>query len=158
MAWCLLQVDLIATTTFWRPPNSTIRRAGAGVPLAISTPHAYLHTTTLLPNGMVLVAGGLDNNISSPPPRARNCSIRANGTWTPTGSLNTARTKHTATLLINGRVLVAGGLGSGDLFASAELFKPGDGHLDGHWQPEYGTRESHGDVAIQWHGACCGGI
>jgi hypothetical protein len=30
--------------------------------------------------------------------------------WTPTGSLNTVRREHTATLLPNGMVLVAGGL------------------------------------------------
>ena len=33
----------------------------------------------------------------------------ATGTFTPTGSLNTARALHTATLLNNGMVLMAGG-------------------------------------------------
>jgi len=33
----------------------------------------------------------------------------ASGTWTVTGSLNTGRSAHTATLLTNGQVLVVGG-------------------------------------------------
>jgi Galactose oxidase, central domain/Kelch motif len=50
------------------------------------------------------------------------------GTWTPTGSLVTARSGHTATLLPNGKVLVAGG--SAGLFAAtpgAELYDPASG-------------------------------
>src|SRR5713101_7766505 len=49
-----------------------------------------------------------------------------NGIWTVTGSFNTARYLHTATLLPNGRVLVAGGLGSGAL-ASSEVYDPANG-------------------------------
>src|SRR5438477_9004419 len=50
------------------------------------------------------------------------------GTWTPTGSLATARYGHTATLLPNGKVLVAGGGDSfGQEFASAELYDPATG-------------------------------
>jgi N-acetylneuraminic acid mutarotase len=80
------------------------------------------HTTTLLPNGMVLVAGGYDNSN----PRRFNYLASAElydpatGTWTGTGSLNTARYVHTATLLPNGIVLVAGGSGSHGTLASAE--------------------------------------
>ena len=49
----------------------------------------------------------------------------ATGTFTPTGSLNTARDWHTATLLNNGMVLMAGGYGdSSGILASAELYEP----------------------------------
>src|SRR2546430_239890 len=47
--------------------------------------------------------------------------------WTPTGSLNAARDSHTATLLPNGMVLVAGGFGVSGVLASAELYDPASG-------------------------------
>jgi hypothetical protein len=50
------------------------------------------------------------------------------GIWSPIGSLGTARYKHTATLLANGQVLVAGGY-NGNFFPqhldSAELYTAG---------------------------------
>src|SRR5438874_8736074 len=60
----------------------------------------FSHTATLLQNGMVLVAGGLDNH------RTILSSVElydpASQTWSVTGSLNTPREVHTATLLPNG--------------------------------------------------------
>ena len=61
----------------------------------------------MLANGKVLVAGGF--NASSYLTSAELYDP-ASGTWTTTGSLNTARGWHTATLLPNGKVLVAAGL------------------------------------------------
>ena len=46
----------------------------------------------------------------------------APGVFEETGSLATARGIHTATLLPNGKVLVAGGLATSTPFASAELY------------------------------------
>src|ERR1051325_10119770 len=49
-------------------------------------------------------------------------------TFSYTGSLNTARRDHTATLLPNGKVLVAGGYGIGFVYlSSAELYDPVSG-------------------------------
>ncbi len=48
--------------------------------------------------------------------------------WYYTGSLNDARGRGTATLLQNGKVLVAGGLGNGGVLASAELYDPATGN------------------------------
>lgn len=53
-------------------------------------------------------------------------SALATSTWTPAGSLSTARSFHTATALADGKVLVTGGSNAyhnGDL-ASADLFDP----------------------------------
>jgi hypothetical protein len=78
------------------------------------------HTATLLPNGIVLVAGGRDSTFSTP--ASTELYDPASGTWTTTGSLATARDGHTATLLPNGMVLVAGGSDSAfAALASAEL-------------------------------------
>ena len=45
------------------------------------------------------------------------------GTFTPTGTMTTARLWHTATLLADGRVLIAGGFGIDGGLASAELWR-----------------------------------
>ena len=86
------------------------------------------HTDTLLPNGKVLVAGGENGSNSSSFLASAELYDPASGTWSATGSLATARVAHTATLLPNGKVLVAGGfndsLGS---LASAELYDPASG-------------------------------
>jgi hypothetical protein len=49
------------------------------------------------------------------------------GTFIATGALATGRQEHTATLLLDGRVLIAGGWGSTAVFASAELYDPKSG-------------------------------
>jgi hypothetical protein len=84
------------------------------------------HTATLLPGGMVLVVGGLDNTSNSL--ASAELYDPTSGTWTATGSLAIARDYHTATLLPNGMVLVAGGTNqtTGSL-ASAELYDPTSG-------------------------------
>src|SRR5947208_5322415 len=47
------------------------------------------------------------------------------GCVTPTGSMSTARAAHTATLLPNGKVLIAGGMESEAIcLATAELYDP----------------------------------
>jgi N-acetylneuraminic acid mutarotase len=47
--------------------------------------------------------------------------------WTVTGDLGTARSYHTATLLTNGKVLVAGGADNSGVLSSAELYDPATG-------------------------------
>ena len=90
-------------------------------------------TITQLPNGKTLVVGGVstsgtDLSCNSNP----SCFLSTAelydpiaGTWAPTGSLTTgARALHTATLLANGKVLIAGGYNGTSSLASAELYDP----------------------------------
>src|SRR5262249_49947481 len=53
--------------------------------------------------------------------------VRHAANWVNTGPLNVARHSHTATLLLDGKVLVAGGAAIGTLTNSAELFDPATG-------------------------------
>jgi hypothetical protein len=74
----------------------------------------------------VLVAGGLIWNGDYATNTAELYNA-ATGTWTLTGSLNNAREGHTATLLPDGQVLVAGGYGSGGPLTNAEVYNPASG-------------------------------
>ncbi len=82
------------------------------------------HTATLLPNGKVLVAGGYMGGNNGVDLATSELYDPATATWSATGSLVTARSYHTATLLPNGKVLVVGGFGA---LASAELYNPASG-------------------------------
>lgn len=77
------------------------------------TTSRWSHTATLLPDGRVLVAGGFTGfvNASNAQSVTETAELYdpATGTWTPTGPMNTRRALHAATLLADGRVLVAGG-------------------------------------------------
>jgi N-acetylneuraminic acid mutarotase len=83
---------------------------------------------TLLPNGKVLVSGGETFDGSDTYFANADLYDPVSGTWTATASLATARSLHSATLLPNGKVLVAGGSGAGNLpLASVELYDPASG-------------------------------
>jgi WD40 repeat protein len=82
------------------------------------------HTATLLPDGRVLVTGGVDANHNLL--ASAELYDPATGNWIVTGSLNFNRYGHTATLLEDGKVLVAGGgVSFNQLFA--ELYDPATG-------------------------------
>jgi hypothetical protein len=91
--------------------------------------YRYSNTATLLSNGKVLVTGGTTN--SSVFGQTAVASVELydpnTGTWTVEASMHTNRYAHTATLLPDGRVLVAGGTDGINLLKSAELYDPTNG-------------------------------
>lgn len=87
-----------------------------------------LHTATTLDDGRVLVAGGVDCTFYiSVVYASAEIFDPTTGTWAAITSMSTARYGHTATLLNNGRVLVAGGSTGGSALGGAEIFDPATG-------------------------------
>jgi hypothetical protein len=85
-----------------------------------------LYTATLLPNGLVLIAGGYQHAPSSFVYLSSAESYDpAASTCTPTASMAEQREYHSATALPDGTILVAGGdrFGSAPALASAEIYK-----------------------------------
>jgi N-acetylneuraminic acid mutarotase len=82
------------------------------------------HTATLLGNGKVLVVGGFSSGGYSGYLQTAEVYDPGTNTWSSAGSMASPRGLHTATLLGNGKVLVAGGSGSGYL-QTAEVYDPG---------------------------------
>jgi large repetitive protein len=81
----------------------------------------------LLPNGLVLAAGGWGGLDGQTPLSSAELYNPATGLWSDTGSMAEGRAEFTLTLLNNGKVLAIGGSGmSGDL-KSCELYNPDTG-------------------------------
>ena len=86
----------------------------------------YFHTATLLADGRVLVAGGTGHSMPAIAELFDPTADGGVGAWSDAGSIGTGRYKHTATLLADGRVLVAGGY-NGYYLAIAQYYSPEDG-------------------------------
>lgn len=109
-------VGAIQTATVFDPATNTYTATSNN----LHSPRAN-HTATLLPNGKVLIAGGRDDADN------RQATLELYDQVTNTFativgvSLGAARASHTATLLPNGNVLIAGGSGNTvvDLFLTS---------------------------------------
>ncbi len=104
------------------------------------------HTATSLLDGRVLIAGGKDANdilasaeTYDPDDKEGDSELF---TTTP-GSLNVERVRHTATLLSNGRVLIAGGQSSDGINDTAEIFDPDNDVFTLTSGPMTAGRDSH---------------
>jgi hypothetical protein len=122
------QGESVATTEIYDPATGMWSATGN-----LITDRAG-HTATLLPNGKVLVVGGQWPVLMSGPIIHSSVELYdpATGTWSEGASMEVARHDHTATLLPNGQVLVAGGdIYNGDPLAESELYNP----TTNDWQP-----------------------
>jgi hypothetical protein len=108
--------------------------AGFTTTASSMTSPRYAHTATLLTNGAVLITGGF----GPPPPDCEDLGQPVLGSaelfnssagfFQPTGNMAELREGHTATLLPNGRVLIAGGGDQvGRSSKTAELYDPAAG-------------------------------
>jgi len=84
------------------------------------------HTASLLPDGRVLVAGGMGDDSS---PLGTEIYDPHTGSFSSAGDLATARSRHSAVRLTDGRVLIVGGIApAGAPVATTEIYDPATGH------------------------------
>ena len=104
--------------------NPARGRWTAGAPTAFARSG---HAAVRLDDGRVLVVGGIRLALNEPylPVAAAELFDPVAGTWSPAASMAGARLQPTATLLGDGRVLVAGGGSGGEAAtASVEIYDP----------------------------------
>jgi hypothetical protein len=114
----------LAATAFRATVPST-PRLGTITPAAPMLEPRSGQTATLLPDGKVLIAGGMRRNQDFY--KSAELYDPATGKFQPTGEMSIGRVGHIAVLLRSGKVLIAGGwVGQGGT-DSAELYDPATG-------------------------------
>ena len=105
---------------------------GGASPVATPIPLRYGHTATMLNTDEVLIVGGVGRASGASLSDCWLVDVHDAGTRA-CPPMTVGRTQHTATLLADGRVLVAGGYINGGISTdSAEIFDPG-GPAGGRW-------------------------
>jgi WD40 repeat protein len=119
-----------ATPTITAVTQLTVIDSGHLSPVLNMNAGRAAHTATLLPDGKVLVAGGFRQEGTSEIPiaSAETYDPQTN-TFNQIGNMNEARSGHTATLLPNGLVLIAGGWGQDGRTSTTELYDPKTGNF-----------------------------
>src|SRR4051812_14015196 len=105
-----VRISLIVIGVFGVSLNAIAQAGGTFVPAAKMAVGRSGHTATLMRDGRVLIAGGYDvGYLSGPLLASAELYDPSTGAFSATGSMSGARALHTATLLENGTVLIAGG-------------------------------------------------
>ncbi|MBU3979586.1 hypothetical protein KJ980_04315 [Patescibacteria group bacterium] len=118
-------------TASWSLTNGNMSKARVG------------HTATLLPNGKVLVTGGIETNMSNSQDSSSLASTElydpSTNEWSQAADMTTPRLWHTATLLSNGKVLVSGGVNGANnqavILNTSEIYDP----VKNTWTPVIST-------------------
>jgi WD40 repeat protein len=120
---------------------------GIFTPVSDMTSPRDSHTATLLPNGKVLITGGLLRTIFNNVTYLSSAELfdPATASFTPVASMSAPRQRHTATLLGNGKVLIVGGDSSPSdgTLNTAELFDSETGTFTSLPNPMSEPRTSH---------------
>jgi hypothetical protein len=124
-----LPLMVLPFVRFAAPDNSASSRAGSLGETAHMQIARASHTSTLLPDGTVLIAGGFGGSgTESNPYRSTEIYDPRTESFQSAGNMSIGRSGHTATLLKNGKLLIAGGwTGRYNVRRSAELYDPGTG-------------------------------
>ena len=118
-------IGLTVAAAAFRGAAPSVSRVGTITPAAPMLEPRSGQTATLLPDGNVLIAGGMRRNHDFY--RSAELYDPATGKFQRTGEMSVGRVGHIAVLLRSGRVLIAGGwVGQGGT-DSAELYDPATG-------------------------------
>src|SRR5436305_890850 len=126
---------LLTAVSYRVPPMLEENSASRVLPSGHLSEARADHTATLLPDGRVLIAGGMvENGVYLD---SMEIYDPKTGSFKPGGTMSSKRVGHSATLLPNGKVLIAGGMADrsfeggvhGIASNSADIYDPQTGKL-----------------------------